>query len=53
LFISGKYDNADIEATMNFSLVGSDRYIIHKNLKGIENRNALLEQLFENTKPKK
>jgi hypothetical protein len=53
LLISGKLDNADIEETMNFNRVSDDRYNIHENLKQITNRNALLEQLFENTKPKK
>jgi hypothetical protein len=53
LLISGKFDNADIEETMNFNRVGDVRYIIHEELKQKTNRNALLEQLFENTKPKK
>jgi hypothetical protein len=53
LLISGKYDNADIEETMNFSRVGDDRYNIHENLKQQINKNALLAQLFENTKPSK
>jgi hypothetical protein len=53
LLISGKFDNIDIEETMNFNRVGGDRYKIHENLKQITNRNALLEQLFENTKPSK
>ncbi|GAB6012923.1 ligand-binding sensor domain-containing protein [Viscerimonas tarda] len=53
LLISGKFDNADIEETMNFNRVGDDRYHIHENLKQQANRNALLEQLYENTTPSK
>jgi hypothetical protein len=53
LLISGKFDNADIEETMNFNRVGDDRYNIHENLKQQTDRNALLEQLFENTRPSK
>jgi hypothetical protein len=53
LLISGKFDNADIEETMNFNRVGDIRYTIHEELKQKTNRNALLEQLFENTRPKK
>jgi hypothetical protein len=53
LLISGKFDNADIEETMDFSRVGDDRYNIHENLKQKASRNALSEQLFENTRPKK
>jgi hypothetical protein len=51
LLISGRFDNADIEETMNFSRVGDDRYNIHENLKQRINKNALLTQLFENTRP--
>jgi hypothetical protein len=38
---------------MNFTRVGDDRYNIHENLKQQINKNALLTQLFENTKPSK
>jgi hypothetical protein len=53
LLISGKFDNADIEKTMKFSRVGDDRYKLHEELKQKTGRNALLEQLYQHTKPQK